>query len=55
MSKFFYCSMLVIIAITAGFLFYTGFGEGIEYALGFFIAIAGGSFIYEKFVQHGEF
>lgn len=55
MSKFFYGFMLLIIVITAIYLCIDGFGDGIEYALGFFIMIAGGSFCYEKFVKKGTF
>ena len=55
MSKFFYAAMLALIAVVAGFLISTGTGEGIEYALVFFVAITAGSFAYEKFAKGGTF
>lgn len=55
MSKFFYGFMIFIICLLTGFLISTGTGEGLEYVLALVVAIAGGSFCYDKFVKHGEF
>lgn len=47
--------MSIICLITAGYLIYDGFGDGIEYALALFVTLTVGSYIYERYIDHGEF